>query len=179
MIDRLQTTPSITGEGVVFASLLVAPGTLEETFRAPPTLFYLDNHSCKEIAEIPGVPNGTVMSRISRGKKWLRARLQVTGTKPGNAQDPLPREVPLSAESDPTLRAWFDAEQASDARIAAAQTGIPAPPPASPASSAPGDGSCVRRLATDICRPPPPRTHRPCRAGSRPSHLPPSRSSLR
>ena len=48
---------------------------LEDRYRAPVTLFYMQQHSYREIAEILEIPIGTVMSRISRGKAQLRERL--------------------------------------------------------------------------------------------------------
>jgi RNA polymerase sigma-70 factor (ECF subfamily) len=60
----------IDGDAVVRALF-----DLEEIYRAPLSLFYLQEHSYKEIAEILGLPLGTVMSRISRGKAQLRKQL--------------------------------------------------------------------------------------------------------
>ncbi len=48
---------------------------LEDCYRAPVTLFYMQQHSYREIAEILEIPIGTVMSRISRGKAEMKAKL--------------------------------------------------------------------------------------------------------
>ncbi len=55
--------------------VLQALSGLDEVFRAPLTLFYLENLSYKQIAEMLGIPAGTVMSRLSRGREQLRRRL--------------------------------------------------------------------------------------------------------
>ena len=66
--------PSIFNEidgNTVVASL----SEVDEVFRAPLSLFYLEEHSYQEIADTLEIPIGTVMSRLARGKAQLRQLL--------------------------------------------------------------------------------------------------------
>jgi RNA polymerase sigma-70 factor (ECF subfamily) len=52
---------------------------LDERLKAPIVMFYFDRLSYKEIAKSLNLPMGTVMSRIARGKVYIRRELDRTG----------------------------------------------------------------------------------------------------
>ena len=60
------------------AQLQKALGELPESFRTPLILFYFEEFSYREIAEQMEMPLGTVMSRLARGKAFLKQRLLQT-----------------------------------------------------------------------------------------------------
>jgi RNA polymerase sigma-70 factor (ECF subfamily) len=53
---------------------------IEEDFRAPLVLYYIEDLSYKEIADVLAIPLGTVQSRISRAKAQLFRRLTETNS---------------------------------------------------------------------------------------------------
>lgn len=59
-------------------TLLTFLGQLDETYRAPLVLYYLEDLSYNEIAETLAVPLGTVQSRIARAKIKLLQLLNET-----------------------------------------------------------------------------------------------------
>jgi RNA polymerase sigma-70 factor (ECF subfamily) len=54
-------------------------GQVSEPYQAPVALFYLEDYSYREIAEILDVPLGTVQSRISRGMAQLQHLIMTGG----------------------------------------------------------------------------------------------------
>jgi RNA polymerase sigma-70 factor (ECF subfamily) len=57
------------------ALVLQSLARLEEIYQAPVALFYLQDYSYNDIADILDVPLGTVKSRLSRGLKHLHESL--------------------------------------------------------------------------------------------------------
>jgi RNA polymerase sigma-70 factor (ECF subfamily) len=82
--------------------VMAALQSIDETFRAPLVLFYLQEHSYEEISTILEIPIGTVMSRLSRGKQKLQqAFRQSQAPKP--AEDQVVRvQMRRSQEGEPT-----------------------------------------------------------------------------
>ncbi len=72
--EAVEADPALLS-GLDGESALQALASVDEVFRAPLALFYLEELSYKDIARALNIPIGTVMSRISRGKDQLRALL--------------------------------------------------------------------------------------------------------
>ena len=68
------------------AQVLLALGRLDEIYQAPVALFYLQDHSYNEIAEVLDVPLGTVKSRLTRG--LVRLHHLLTAVPPQRPQPP-------------------------------------------------------------------------------------------
>ena len=82
------------------AQVLEFLGRVHEPYRAALNLFYLEDYSYKEIADILEVPLGTVRSRISRGIAQLQQLILIgRGPTPlrampeSNTTEPCPRKV--------------------------------------------------------------------------------------
>ena len=72
---ELPEVPPVSSERIDRDNLLQALSKLDDNFQAAVALFYLEDHSYPEIAEILAIPLGTVKSRISRGIAQLQILL--------------------------------------------------------------------------------------------------------
>jgi RNA polymerase sigma-70 factor, ECF subfamily len=80
-----------------YRSVLAALEMVEETYRSTLELFYLGDLSYKEISVVLGIPIGTVMSRLSRGKQELRSALTM-------ALEGDPKVIPFPEHRSPEVR---------------------------------------------------------------------------
>ena len=69
--NELPSIPAVTVDRLDSATVVATLAQINEAYRTPLTLFYLEDYSYREIAEILDVPVGTVQSRIARGKCQL------------------------------------------------------------------------------------------------------------
>ncbi len=84
-----QVAARLSGEAVRSAL-----AQLPEDFAVAVELHDIDGFKYQEIADIVGVPIGTVMSRISRGRRLLAGALFVNRSADAQAGTPLARRVP-------------------------------------------------------------------------------------
>lgn len=77
LVDPPHVLPSVINT-LDAATVQDALHQLDDRYRGPVNLFYMQQYSYREIGEILGIPLGTVMSRISRGKAELRKVLQAS-----------------------------------------------------------------------------------------------------
>jgi len=73
--DQGKSTEDVVLENLPDSDIKNALAEIPEEFRMAVFLADVEGFSYKEIAEIVGVPAGTVMSRLHRGRKQLREKL--------------------------------------------------------------------------------------------------------
>jgi len=73
--DQGKSTEDVVLENLPDSDIKKALAEIPEEFRMVVYLADVEGFSYKEIAEIVGVPTGTVMSRLHRGRKQLREKL--------------------------------------------------------------------------------------------------------
>lgn len=65
---------------------------LPEKFKSPLILYYMEEMTYQEISEFLDIPIGTVMSRLARGKKYMKNEL----TRRANGSNVLKRIIPIT-----------------------------------------------------------------------------------
>jgi RNA polymerase sigma-70 factor, ECF subfamily len=82
-------------------TVLAALAKIDESYRSAIELFYLGDLSYQEISATLGVPIGTVMSRLSRGKEQLRRVMATTLESGSNHILPLPNAGSQKTRDEP------------------------------------------------------------------------------
>jgi RNA polymerase sigma-70 factor (ECF subfamily) len=80
--SELPVVPQARVNQMDSAQVLQSLGQVDPVYQAPVALFYLEDYSYQEIADILSIPMGTVKSRIARGIIQLQ-RLLTGGQAPG------------------------------------------------------------------------------------------------
>lgn len=78
-----ETPETLVMDGLMDAEVRQALGEIPEVFRACLVLADLEGFSYQEIADILGIPRGTVMSRLFRGRRAMRRLLTRYGRERG------------------------------------------------------------------------------------------------
>ena len=103
--EQLPASSPELSDHVDSSQVLPALARVDEVYQAAVALFYLEDCSYKEIAEILAVPVGTVRSRIARGIMQLRGILGFVEPEPASTS--LSRAVDADASRcDSTGDAW-------------------------------------------------------------------------
>lgn len=71
-----ETTETETGRDADYSSLYEAVNSLKEELRMPVVLYYIEDFSIKEIAQILEISEGAVQKRLARARGKLKRSLQ-------------------------------------------------------------------------------------------------------
>ena len=97
--EPVETPERILMRSTLDADLQAALDDLPEAFRQAVWLRDVEEFTYAEIAEMLNVPIGTVMSRISRGRRMLFERLSSGTASSATASAPASPAVPLTADA--------------------------------------------------------------------------------
>ena len=61
-----------------YSDLYTAIQSLPKKIKIPIVLYYIEGYSVDEVKEILDIPQGTVKSRLSRGRRLLKTKLENT-----------------------------------------------------------------------------------------------------
>lgn len=98
--DFSVTPENIVLDNLVDSDIIAAIDDLPEQFRLAVVLSDIEGFSYAEMAEIMGVPMGTVMSRLHRGRKALQKRLWELARDRGIVRGPRPEVAGNTKASD-------------------------------------------------------------------------------